>query len=226
MAKSISKQQEKVATITDLLETNQKVKNWKGKADPLNELILTLLSQSTTDHNRDMAFARLRQAYPTWEEVLAAGREKVAEQIRPAGLANQKSGRMIAILQWIKNQFGQLNLDFLHEWQDDRIIETFTQLKGVGLKTIAVVMMFSLGRDIFPVDTHVHRICKRLELVPEKANPEKTFEVMKPLVPKGKAYSLHMNLLDFGRTICSARSPRCNVCFLGEICQWSGRTDR
>lgn len=227
---STSRQQkelkQRVAEITTLLESNQKVKAWKGKADPLNELILTLLSQSTTDHNRDLAFARLKDAYPAWEEVLEAGAGKVADCIRPAGLANQKSERMIAILAWIKAEYGRLNLDFLHQWEDERIIETFTQLKGVGLKTIAVVMMFALGRDVFPVDTHVHRICKRLELVPEKATAEQAYHQMKPLVPRGKAYSLHMNLLDFGRTICSARSPKCSGCFLGELCRWTGRTDR
>jgi endonuclease-3 len=97
-------------------------------------------------------------------------------------------------------------------------VDTFTQLKGVGLKTMSVVLMFTCGVDIFPVDTHVHRICRRLALVPDKANAEKTHHLMQPQVPDGKSYSLHMNFLHLGRTICKAQKPRCEECPLVDLC--------
>jgi endonuclease-3 len=214
-----------VAEITERLETAQGIKRWKGKSDPLDELMLTLLSQSTNDNNRDMAYQRLREKYPTWRQVREAGAGAVAERIKPAGLANQKSGRMIDILRWIDDTYGDLNLDFLHDMPVEEAFETFTQLKGVGVKTMAVVLMFACGRDIFPVDTHVHRICRRLALVPDNADAVKTFHLMAPLVPEGKGYSLHMNFLQFGRTICAARSPRCGACPLNDLCPWEGKTD-
>jgi len=109
-------------------------------------------------------------------------------------------------------------LDFLCDMDIEEAVDTFLQLKGIGIKTISVVLMFTCGKDIFPVDTHVHRLCGRLGLVPQKASAEKTHHLMQPLVPKGKSYSLHINLLKLGRTICKARKPDCAVCPLREFC--------
>lgn len=214
----------RVAEITRRLEAAQGEKRWKGKANPLDELILTVLSQSTNDRNRDLAYSRLRAAFPTWEEVLAADVAAVAAAIKPAGLSNQKSERIVEILRWIRENYGALDLDFLHEMPTDEVYATFTQRKGIGYKTMAVVLMFACGRDVFPVDTHVHRICIRLGLVPENADAVKTFELMKPLVPEGKGYSLHMNFLQFGRTICTARAPKCPACPLNDLCPWESKT--
>ena len=218
--------QARTAEILERLESWNYVKAWKGKSDPLNELILTILSQSTSDHNRDMAWDNLRKTYPDWQQVIDAGPKKVAVAVRSAGLSNQKGQRIVDVLSWIKETYGELNLDFLYDMDVDEAFETFTKLKGVGLKTMAVVLMFSCGRDVFPVDTHVHRICRRLKLVPDKADAVKTFHLMKPLVPEGKSYSLHMNLLDFGRQICSARSPRCLECPLYDICPWGDKVKK
>lgn len=220
------RKKEKVAEITHRLESFQEVKSWRGKSDPLNELMLTLLSQSTNDSNRDMAYRRLQETYPKWEQVLEAGAEKVADRIRPAGLANQKSVRMINILSWIKEKYGKLNLHFLHTMPTDEIFDTFTQLKGIGVKTIAVVLMFACGRDVFPVDTHVHRICRRLGLVADNADAVKTFHQMAHLVPDGKSYSLHMNMIHFGRTICKARNPNCGECPVFDLCLWEEKGER
>ncbi len=186
--------------------------------DPLATLILTVLSQSTNDRNRDLAFARLRAAFPAWEAVSQAEPEAIAAAIRPAGLANQKSVRIRDILRWIQATYGTLDLTFLCSQDPLEVQSTFMQLKGVGIKTISVVLMASCGADVFPVDTHVHRICQRLALVPPHVNAEKTHVLMQPLVPDGKSYSLHMNLLKLGRSICHARKPDCGRCPIALWC--------
>ena len=211
---------QKAVQVTELLEEKFGIPPRDNVMDPLSALILTVLSQSTNDKNRDHAYRRLREKYPNWEEVMNGDVNIIADAIRPGGLANQKSERIKAILKWIRDEYGSLNLDSLCDMDTDAIIEKFTQLKGVGVKTISVVMMFSCGIDIFPVDTHVHRICRRLGFLPEKATAEKTFWVMRPLVPKGKSYSLHMNFLKLGRTICFARKPKCEICPVSGVCEF------
>jgi endonuclease-3 len=191
---------------------------WPGPEAPLDSLILTVLSQSTNDRNRDLAFARLREKFPDWQAVSAAETAAIAEAIRPAGLANQKSVRIRAILRWIWDTYGTFDLGFLCQEDPSRISATFMQLKGIGIKTISVVLMVSCGADLFPVDTHVHRICQRLGLVPQGISAEKTHHLMQPLVPAGKSYSLHMNFLRLGRTICQARKPRCADCPISLWC--------
>ena len=226
MKDSQEAKRERTAEITCILEREQGEPRWKGPSDPLDSLVRTLLSQSTNDNNRDLAYRRLRERFPAWRDVMEADREEVADAIRPAGLGNQKSGRMIALLRWIEEEFGSLDLGFLHEMPTEEAFERFTQVKGIGVKTMAVVLMFACGRDVFPVDTHVHRIVRRLGLVPERADAVKTFKLMAPLVPDGKSYSLHMNLLKFGRTICTARNPRCLDCPLYDLCPWPEKPER
>ena len=202
----------RTALITARLESAFGEPLWQEGEDPLDALILTVLSQSTNDRNRDYAFQRLRAAFPEWEAVSTAPSEAIAEAIRPAGLANQKSVRIRDILLWLKATYGTFDLDFLCEQDPIEISQTFMQLKGIGIKTISVVLMVACGADVFPVDTHVHRICQRLGLVPQGVSAEKTHALMQPLLPRGKSYSLHMNFLRLGRTICQARKPRCAEC--------------
>ncbi|NOZ60143.1 MAG: endonuclease III [Calditrichaeota bacterium] len=211
---------ERVKRIVKKLENAFGIPQRKNVSDPLSTLILTVLSQSTNDKNRDTAYRRLQEKYSTWEQVMRGDVKVIADAIRPGGLANQKSERIQAILRWIYDEYGKLELDFVCDMKPDEIIEKFTRLKGVGVKTISVVMMFSCGIDIFPVDTHVHRICRRLGLVPDKATAEKTFWQMQPLVPPGKSYSLHMNFLKLGRTICFARKPKCEICPIQRECDY------
>lgn len=208
----------KVRDITFRLETAFGEPRWPGRGNPLGSLILTILSQSTNDNNRDVAYARLKERFPDWHSVMNAPAHTIADAIRPAGLGNQKGHRIKEILRWIDATYGTFDLAFICDMAPQDVIETFMQLKGVGIKTISVVLMFTCGVDIFPVDTHVHRICRRLGLVPEKANAEKAFDLMQPLVPEGKAYSLHMNFLHLGRTICTARKPRCRQCPIADLC--------
>ncbi|MDZ7263373.1 MAG: endonuclease III [candidate division KSB1 bacterium] len=213
-------QLQKVAAIVTALEGRFGVPKRTAAMDPLSNLMLTILSQNTNDKNRDQAYRRLRDRFPTWEEVMAGDLAAIEEAIRPGGLARQKSERMQNILRWIGERYGQLNLDFLCQMEPQQAIDLFCQLKGIGVKTISVVLMFSCGQDVFPVDTHVHRICRRLGLVPNNVSAEKTFWLMQPNVPANKSFSLHMNLLRLGRTICLARKPRCEQCPLTAYCHF------
>ena len=208
----------KVQKIIENLEKRFGEPKWTGRSNPLDDLILTILSQNTNDANRDAAYRRLRVSIPDWESVAKAPIETIAEAVRPAGLGNRKDAHIKNVLNWLKTTRGALDLDFLCDLPVAEAQRIFIGLKGVGIKTISVVLMFSCGADVFPVDTHVHRICKRLGLVPEQASAEKTHELMQPLVPQGKSFSLHMNFLKLGRTICKAQKPRCAECPLAALC--------
>jgi len=207
----------------ELLEKHQGEKRWPGPSDPLDSLILTILSQNTNDNLRDKAYNRMLDRYPSWDQVMNAPRDKVEDAIRIAGLSQQKSERIQAILRWILGEFGELSLNKLENFSVDQAIDLLTSQKGIGIKTAAVVLMITLGRDLCPVDTHVHRIARRLGWVEWKTTAEKTFWEIRPHVPEWKGYSLHMNLLQFGRTICHARKPRCGDCFLWDECQWEDK---
>lgn len=119
-------------------------------------------------------------------------------------------------------KYGSLNIDFVCHENPDEVTRTFMQLKGIGIKTISVVLMFTCGVDVFPVDTHVHRICRRIGFVDDKTSAEKTHWQMQPLIPDGKSYSLHMNFLKLGRTICNARKPQCTECPILALCNYGG----
>ncbi|MEE9187390.1 MAG: endonuclease III [Bacteroidota bacterium] len=194
------------------------------KAPPLEMLIATLLSQNTNDRNSHRAYVQLRQRYPTWEGILRAPGKELADTIRVGGMANQKSARIKNILATVKEKCGKFDLRFLKKMTDEEVYEELLSFNGVGLKTAACVLVFSLGRDVFPVDTHIHRICGRLGLAPNCKTPEKTFEYMKGVVPKGRAYSFHTNLIRFGRTVCKSQNPRCGICPLYSECKWAEKS--
>ena len=211
---------EKIVKIVTALEHHFGIPERKSHLDPLSNLILTVLSQNTNDKNRDQAYQRLKEKFPTWKQVMKADVKLIETAIRPGGLAKLKSERIKDILKWVHQEYGSLNLDNLCAMNPEEAIEKFCQLKGIGVKTISVVLMFSCGIDIFPVDTHVHRICLLLGLVPKKATAEQTFWMMQPLVPEGKSFSLHMNFLKLGRTICIARKPLCEQCPINRYCDY------
>jgi endonuclease-3 len=207
-----------IGLVADRLEEKFGKPERKRSGKFLNSLIRTVLSQSTNDRNRDVAYERLRQRFPDWQKVRDASLEEIKEAIRPAGLSNQKSKHIKELLEWIDKTYGTFDLDFLCDEKADEVIDTFMQRRGVGIKTMSVVLMFACGKDIFPVDTHVHRICRRLGLVPKNASAEKTHVLMQPLVPKERAFSLHINMLNLGRTLCKARNPHCPACPLNDLC--------
>ena len=204
--------------ITFLLEKRYGIPKKERRVDPLDTLIQTILSQNTNDRNRDTAYQRLKNRFPNWEDVLSAKAREVISAIQPGGLAEQKARRIHELLHWIKRHEGNMNLSFLREMSSEEIKKTIGHLKGIGPKTINCLLLFGLGREAFPVDTHVLRVGKRLGFIPEEIDAEKAHGWMAPLVPKGKSMSLHLNLIHFGRSICKAKNPQCNICFLTKDC--------
>jgi endonuclease-3 len=208
----------KVKRIALLLEKRYGIPEREGKEDPLDILIQTILSQNTNDLNRDRAYERLKSRFPLWEDVLKAKTEAVISALRPGGLAGQKARRIREILRWIKKREKRLSLSFLKGMDSEEIKKLIGGLKGIGPKTIHCLLLFGLGRDAFPVDTHILRIGKRIGFIPERMDAVKAHPWMVPLIPKGKSLSLHLNLIRFGRSICRARRPQCEECFLAEEC--------
>jgi endonuclease-3 len=185
--------------------------------DALDELILTVLSQHTSDLNAERAFALLRARYPTWEAVVAAPWEEVADTIRPGGLANTKARRIQAILREVEDREGRFDLSSLQGSPDADVRHYLSSLPGVGPKTVAVVMAFALGRETIPVDTHVHRVATRLGLVP-KTSAERAQRLLEDGVPDALKTPLHVGLIRHGRDTCKAPWPRCEDCVVFELC--------
>lgn len=193
------------------------------RSDPLEELILTVLSQHTSDVNAERAFESLRAALPTWDAVVRAPTRSVADAIRSGGLADTKAPRIQAILREVEARRGGFDLSSLAELPDDEARAELVSLPGVGPKTAAVVLSFSLGRDAMPVDTHVHRVTRRLGLVPAKTSAERADRLLHELVPEGLRTPLHVALIRLGREICKAPTPRCRICPLKDICPTAPR---
>jgi endonuclease III len=208
----------KVRKITIVLERQYGIPQREYWGDPLDILIETILSQNTNDQNRDRAYQRLKTRFPRWEDALEAKTKSIVSAIRPGGLAKQKARRIQDILHWIKKWQGRPSLLFLKKMDSEDIKKTMGVLKGIGPKTIHCLLLFGLGREAFPVDTHVLRVGKRLGLIPEGMDAKKAHLWMVPLIPKKKSLSLHLNLIRFGRSICKAKNPLCGICFLMKEC--------
>ncbi len=190
----------------------------KPRLDPLDELVTTVLSQHTSDVNTARAFASLKDRFPRWEDVLRSPTRAVADAIRPGGLADQKAPRIKAILAEVVRREGATSLDRLNDLGDDEVEDYLCSLPGVGPKTAACVLVFSLGRDAFPIDTHVHRVTRRLGWIAGNASAGAAHRILKEAVPAELRYELHMQLIAHGRTICKARMPRCSDCVLFGLC--------
>jgi len=188
--------------------------------DGIAELIRTVLSQNTSDTNRDVAYQRLRERFPTWAEVRDAPVEEVIDAIRPGGLANTKGPRIQAILRGIPGDLG-----WLADAPRSEAIEFLDSLPGVGRKTAACVLIFAFGRPEIPVDTHVYRVGGRLGLFRERASFEEAHDEMLRVVDPADAYELHINLIRHGRAICRPR-PRCEECGLRRMCPYWRRLAR
>jgi endonuclease-3 len=187
-------------------------------------LVATILSQNTSDINSHRAYLQLRATYPTWDDVADADREELAEVIRSGGLAEQKSRTIITALQSIRERYGGFDLPHADVASDDELLSELTAIRGIGLKTAACVLMFSLERDLCAVDTHIHRVSNRLGIV-RTMNAEKTFHALRPLVPKGKGREFHVDMIRFGRRICKAQRPHCYECPLYELCEWEHKEE-
>lgn len=196
-----------------------KLKNRK-RLSVLDEMILTILSQNTNDKNSMRAFERLKERYPANEDLYKAEPQRVSEAIKIGGLGNIKAGYILGLLKWLDETTGTLDCEFICRKDTEEVINMFRSVKGIGVKTVAVSLAFACGRDIFPVDTHVFRVMKRLGALPDINSPEKAYYYLKDIIPEGKRISMHMNVIKHGREICDARRPLCNKCPLTGVCDY------
>ncbi len=210
--------EKKLTRICWQLEKAYGIPQRRSQANPLDVLVQTILSQNTNDKNRDLAYRRLKKDFPRWKDVLDARITAIIQAIRPGGLAGQKARRIKEILRWIKERYGRLTLFPLERMASGEIKKTLGDLEGIGPKTLHCLLLFGFNREAFPVDTHILRVGKRLGLIPERFGLEKAHQWVEPFIPKGKSLSLHLNLIHFGRLICTARVPKCTVCFLKNEC--------
>jgi endonuclease-3 len=209
----------KILLIHDLLLSEYGDHNWHP-SDPVATLVSTIISQNTNDVNRDRAFERLRARFPTWESVRDAPLEELVEAIRPGGLAPTKAPRIQEALRRITEARGEIDLTFLNGVELEEARSWLLGIPGVGPKTAAIVLLFAMGRPAFPVDTHVHRVTRRLGLIPEKTSREKAHDLLEDLTPAGIYYAFHLNLIQHGRVICHARNPQCARCILQDHCAY------
>jgi endonuclease III len=188
------------------------------RLDPLEELVLTILSQNTSDTNRDRAYEAMRDRFPTWEALARATVGGLVDTIRVGGLANTKAPRILGVLGEIREREGGFDLSWMRSASDEEVEDYLISLPGVGPKTVACVLAFSLARPVLPVDTHVHRVATRLGLLPARASAAAAHRILRDLVPPRLRVPLHVALIRHGRTICKAGRPRCEECPIKDIC--------
>ena len=188
------------------------------RLDPVEELILTILSQNTSDVNRDRAWEAMRARFPTWERLAAAREGDLADAIRPGGLANTKAPRILAVLGEIRHREGGFDLTWMREAPDEEVRAYLVSLPGVGPKTAACVLAFSLDRPALPVDTHVHRVAGRLGLLSPGTDAAAAHDILHELVPPEDRVAMHVGLIRHGRAVCRAGRPRCEDCVLNDLC--------
>lgn len=197
---------------------------WRDPLPAIDELVSTILSQNTNDVNRDRGFHALRAKLPTWESVRDANTEDVVNAIRPAGLANQKGPRIQQVLRAITAERGSLDLEFLADLPIEEARTWLTKFNGVGPKTAAIVLCFSLNMPAFPVDTHIYRVSGRTGLRPEKMTVEQAHPHLESVFPPETYYSAHLNIIRLGREICGARKPNCPKCPINKLCDYKEKT--
>jgi len=195
------------------------------RLDPLSELVKTVLSQHTSDTNRDRAFRDLRARFRDWDEVADAPRASVERAIRKGGLARTKSAVLRDLLRRVREEHGSMRLDHLARLPMEEGRRWLLGLRGVGAKTAACVLLFACGHPAFPVDTHVHRVTRRLGWIPGKTSADEAHRLLEPLIPAPRRLAAHVNFITLGREICRPRRPDCPSCPLRTHCRFarSGR---
>ena len=188
--------------------------------DPLDMLVAVILSQATSDTNSHRTFAALKRRFPTWDVALRARTATIAATIKAGGLANQKAKVIKSLLRQIKDERGSLDLSFLRDLPADEAARYLSQFHGIGPKTVACTLLFACGAEVFPLDTHIFRVLRRVGLVPQKCTDARAHELMNRIVPPGKFYSLHVNLIRHGRKLCRPRDPVCARCPIVEYCDY------
>lgn len=189
--------------------------------NPLDELVLTILSQNTSDRNSGRAYRLLRARYPTWEDVLEAPVAELYEVIKPAGLGNIKAPRIQNTLRAIIERRGSLSLDFLEGLSLEEGKRWLTSLDGIGPKTAACVLLFALGKPALPVDTHVHRVAQRLGLIGPKVAADQAHVLLEAALAPECVYPFHVDMIQHGRLVCHAQRPQCAVCPLHDLCDYA-----
>jgi endonuclease-3 len=212
-----------VLAVQRLLRASQGAFVPKPRLPIIDETIATVLSQHTSDRNSERAFAQLKASFPGWEQVARAPAGQVADAIRCGGIADQKARRIQQILAAVREREGRIDLGRLHDLDDGAVEDYLISLPGVGPKTAACVLVFSMGRPAFPVDTHVHRIAARLGWIPPKTTAAQAHRVLTPVVPPSIRYDLHLALITHGRAVCRAQRPRCGTCVLRDRCATGSR---
>ncbi|MEJ2151172.1 MAG: endonuclease III [Chloroflexota bacterium] len=220
MPKSKRALEAKYARIAALLREEYGYPTWRQHLPPVDELVNTILSQNTSDTNRDVAFEALVARFPTWEAVRDAEPEAVIEAVRPAGLANQKGPRIQAALRYLTETQGRITLDHLKEMPVEEAKAWLTAINGIGPKTAAIILLFAMNKPAFPVDTHVHRVTRRLGLIGKKTNAEKAHVELEEIVPPEDYYAFHLQVIRHGRTVCHARAPKCGICVVQDECDY------
>ncbi len=210
-----------VTTALHLLEKEFGERPWRprnGGSAALDQLVLTILSQNTNDMNRDRAYANLKKRFKNWAQVAEAKRSEISSAIRLAGLSKIKAGYIQNVLRRICAEHGRYSIEFLGDMPVDEGMGYLTSMTGVGMKTAAVVLLFSFGKRAFPVDTHIHRVTRRLGWVPMKYDREKAQTLLQSLAPPDAMYPLHLLLIELGKRMCHPRKPEHDSCPLRTIC--------
>lgn len=209
-----------IPEIVRRLEERYGKANWSPRWNPEDELVACILSQHTSDINSFRAFDNLKRRYPTWDEVIAAPTEQLADTIRSGGLANSKAARIQEVLKIIREQEGSVDLSRLNRLSDEEARSYLMALPGVGPKTAAIVLCFALGRPVIPVDTHVFRVAWRLGLIRKQIGEARAHDALQEMVPQEIVYNFHVALIQHGRQVCKAPVPRCNDCPLTDLCSF------
>lgn len=219
--------EEKVGHVYNALAAYYGDLEWRPSTDPLSELILTILSQHTSDLNRDRAFDSMKKRFSTWEEVRDAPATDLADAIRSGGLANVKAPRIQQVLREISEaRNGNLNLDFLMETPVEEAKTFLESFHGVGPKTAACVLMFACGMPVLPVDTHVYRVSQRLGLIGPKTNADRAHTELEAIIEPEDRYNSHIYLIKYGRDVCHAQRPECEKCVISRWCNYYHRTQQ
>ena len=185
---------------------------------PVSVLVSTILSQNTSDVNSRRAFKSLREKFSDWESVIDADNIEVAQAIQSGGLAEIKADRIKRVLREIRDKQGCFDLNFLEYLPLSEAKSWLKQLPGVGPKTAGCVLLFSLGRPALPVDTHVHRVAKRLGLIDSRISADRAHDILEGIVPPEDIYRFHIHMVEHGRRVCRAQRPHCSCCMLRELC--------
>jgi endonuclease-3 len=210
----------KAVWVCERLDEEYGALTWRSHGEPLGALVMTILSQHTSDKNSERAYDSLRRRYPDWDAVRSAPVGEIADTIRAGGLADAKAPRIRRVLEEIKERAGATTLDFLHDTPTEDAKALLQGFHGVGPKTAACVLMFSLGRPVLPVDTHVFRVSHRLGLIPQKLGEAKAHDALQAQLPPERVYAFHVHMIRHGRRVCVAQRPRCGACVLRERCDY------